>query len=956
MADAGKTKTELLRELEEARGRIARLEAAQGGVGGSGVPDAGGVDGILALMEAVSLGMYECDTQGVITTANRTLSRITGYGMEELIGKPVWELMAPGPQRDSLPGYFQELLRELPDPLPFVCRDRTKDGRLIDVQIDWTYRRDEEGKVAGYACVLSDITERLRMERALRGSEDRYRTTLESFGDPIHVVDRTLNILLINAAFRSLCERNGLSSHVLGKTVFDVFPFLEDRVRGEYDVVFSSAVPLLTMETAAIDGQETIMEVRKLPVCQGGVVTRVVTVLRDVTDRVRTEEALRAAQTALEERVAERTAALTEANTLLRAEVLERAQAEQALRDSEANFRRTFEEAADAIFWADVDSGVLINCNRAAESLTERGRSEIIGTHHLGLHPPERREHYEAMFVDHVRQTGRFHGDAQILTGSGAIKHVDIVASRIVVGGETILQGTFRDITELRESEAERTRLATAIQQSGESVMITDLEGVIEYVNPAFEQQTGYGRAEVLGNTPSLLNSGCHDGAFYEDLWGCIRGGEVWQGHLVNRRKDGTLFEEEATISPISNEFGEISHFVAIKHDVTTRMNLERQLRRAQQMESIGTLASGIAHDFKNILSLIMGYSDFALHALDEEHPAYLGVRHVIKASNRASALISRLLTLGGRAERERRPVLFHTVVEEVLHLMRASIPATTMIDENVADCGLVFADSGQLHQVVMNLCTNASQAIGAYEGTLEVRLELLHLEEGFIADAGTPVPGAYVCLTVRDTGHGMDEAMARRVFDPFFTTRKRGEGTGLGLSIVHGIVMANDGAITLKSEVGEGTTIRAFFPQLEGVPEPEEGPAEPSPRGSERLLFVDDDADVTDMYGQMLRALGYQVETHSDSRQALEAFRASRDGFDVVVTDHVMPGMTGAELVRAMCSMRPGQSVVLMSGASEDLTQLAAEVGAACYVRKPITPQDLSRLIQDIVRREAPE
>ncbi len=490
--------------------------------------------------------------------------------------------------------------------------------------------------------------------------------------------------------------------------------------------------------------------------------------------------------------------------------------------------------------------------------------------------------------------------------------------------------------------EDERQRLFTAIEQAAEGIVITKADGVIEYVNPAFEQLTGYPRAEAIGHKPSIVKSGRHDDAFYARLWTQLTEGRVWRGRFTNRAKNGRLFDEEATISPVRNQDGKITHFVAVKRDVTHEAELENQLRQSQKMEALGTLAGGIAHDFNNILSPILGYTELVLQDTAPDHPSYRSLQEVYRGAKRAGELVAQILTFSRRREHERRPLLFHPVLKEALKLLQGTLPSTIQIRRNIDEnCRPALADSTQVHQIVMNLCTNAYHAMRERGGILEVSLAEERLVEPRTAFGLTVAPGDYVCLAVRDTGHGIDADVMQRMFEPYFTTKQGKEGTGLGLATVHGIVKSYGGGIFVSTTLDEGTTFRLLFPVSAPTADTvsDEGDEQDMPRGhGERILAVDDEEAIAQLEEILLRHLGYEVDAFTSSTEALDAFLTHPERYAAILTDQTMPNLTGDEFARRALAARPDVPIVLCSGFSERVTpEVARAIGIREYLRKPM-------------------
>ena len=576
----------------------------------------------------------------------------------------------------------------------------------------------------------------------------------------------------------------------------------------------------------------------------------------------------------------------------------------------------------------------------------------------------EQDREYMRTKTDESRESGKpVEFECRIHRPDGAIRTLSAVVawrtSRDTPRG--FVAGAVQDVTRRKRIELERGRLAVAIEQAAEDIMLTGPAGVIEYVNPAFEKITGYPRQEAIGKKPSILKSGKHTEAFYKGLWDSLTAGHVWRGRITNRRRDGELVEEEATISPIFGPEGEITGYVSVKRDVTQERHLEGQLRQSQKMEAIGTLAGGIAHDFNNILSGIMGYTEMALLDLPKDSELRGLLTQVMGAGERAASLVRQILTFSRQGEQEKRPMQFQSVLKEALKLLRGSLPSSIRIIENIEpDCPPVVADPTQLHQVVMNLCTNAYHAMQDHSPTdgremvLEIGMSTVKIEEEHLTQIAQLTPGEYVRLTVADNGHGMDAATRDRIFDPYFTTKEKGHGTGLGLATVLSIVQEHGGGVTVYSEVGQGTVFHVYLPVCEGMgTRPGSRPDETleTVRGTERVLFVDDEPTLVDLSRNTLERYGYQVSSFTDPVKAMEAFSADPAAFDVVITDFTMPRMTGLEVARMVREKRPTVPVLMCTGFSEQLTEEhARRVGVRAVVMKPIVGIKLAAALRTVL------
>jgi PAS domain S-box-containing protein len=515
---------------------------------------------------------------------------------------------------------------------------------------------------------------------------------------------------------------------------------------------------------------------------------------------------------------------------------------------------------------------------------------------------------------------------------------------------EILAVGT--DISARKKTEQELTRLATVVEQVAESIMITDRRGDIIYINPAFEHISGFSRTDIIGENFRILKSDKHDESFYRRMWQTISSGRVWKGRIVNRMKGSELREFQTTISPIRDSSSNIVNFVSINRDVTPELNLESRLRQAQKMEAIGTLAGGIAHDFNNILSAIIGYAELSKMDIAQGSLIQNNLNEILKAGNRAKDLVNQILAFSRRSEPERKPVHIGQTVNEALKMLRASLPTTISIQASIHDdVGIIEADTTQVHQILMNLCTNAAHAMRDTGGILAVALSNAEIDELAASRQPDLIPSSYLKLSVTDTGSGMTEDVLQRIFEPYFTTKEKGVGTGMGLAVVHGIVKSYGGAVTVESAPGRGSTFNVYLPRIEKIAAPLDERLHVYPTGHERILCVDDEQVLVDVAKQMLEKLGYQVVTSTSSAEALKLFQAQPDGFDLVITDLTMPNLTGDRLAPELIKIRPDVPVILCSGYSEHLTgKHLRETGIRSFLMKPLLIGDLATTVRRIL------
>ncbi|MHC1743819.1 MAG: PAS domain S-box protein [Syntrophobacteraceae bacterium] len=651
------------------------------------------------------------------------------------------------------------------------------------------------------------------------------------------------------------------------------------------------------------------------------------------------------------------TGRLREVIAALNERVAELQQAQDELRKSESEYRELVQSANSIILRMDT-RGHIAFLNEFGQKFFGYTEQELLGRNVVGTIIPKIDStgyNLEAKIEDLCAHPERYVTSSHESMRKDGERVWVSWTNRAITDAEgrlTELLWIGNDITERRQAEDARLGLVTAVEQATETIIITDAEGVIQYVNPTFERITGFSRDEAVGRTPRLLKSGKHDRAFYRQMWDTLGRGEVWAGHFINRHKNGGLYEEEATISPVRNAQGQIVSYVAVKRDVTDEVKWEMQLRQAQKMEAIGTLAGGIAHDFNNILTAIYGYAEMARYKTQEDSGVHRDLDQVLTACNRAKDLVRQILTFSRQGEQERKPVQLRPILKEALKLLRASLPSTIEINQDIAlrsGEDRVLADPTQIHQVLMNLCSNAADAMRDSGGILEVTLDQQDVDEGQARRFPGLHPGRHVRMCVRDTGHGMDPEVMEHIFEPFYTTKGLGKGTGMGLAVVHGIVRNHNGAITVSSELGKGSVFAVLLPQLAyTVIEELRSDEQPLPRGHESILLVDDEPALVNLGRQMLESLGYRVTTKTSSLGALELFRVDPDRFDLVVTDMTMPQLTGAGLTRELLAIRPSLPIILCTGFSELIdAEKAKSLGIREYLMKPFVIRSMAEAVR---------
>jgi len=558
-------------------------------------------------------------------------------------------------------------------------------------------------------------------------------------------------------------------------------------------------------------------------------------------------------------------------------------------------------------------------------------------------HTTNKKESYEAEFRMKTKS-----GDWRWILSRGKVVswNTDGTPGRIV--------GIHTDITGRKQAEEDRARLAAAVDQAAEFIMIMDPAGTIQHINPAIEHVFGCRRHEIVGKNPFRSTCTIYTEAFSQEIMHTITSGKVWKGHMAAKKQDGSLCDLDTMISPVHNASGGIINFISISRDITNEVNLEHQLRQAQKMEAIGTLAGGVAHDFNNILAAIMGYAEMALEDTPEGETIHRNMKKLLYAANRAKDLIRQILDFSRQSEQEKRTMSLCPLIKETVQLLRASLPSTISISHHfdVSSDG-IQCDPTQIHQLLMNLGANAAHALKDAVGRIDIVLNDVELDKDDSTFFTDMKPGPYLKLSVSDTGHGMERSVMDRIFDPYFTTKQKGEGTGLGLAVVHGIVKAHGGAINVYSEPGKGTRFDIILPKVDRTKETPRDDEKEVPIGSGTILFVDDEDIIADMGHQMLTRLGYTVVTVTSAPDALERFKRGPDSFDLVVADKTMPQMTGFDLAGEILKIRSDIPIILCTGFAEPADhEKARSTGITEYVLKPLVKHDIAVKIQRALKK----
>jgi PAS domain S-box-containing protein len=676
----------------------------------------------------------------------------------------------------------------------------------------------------------------------------------------------------------------------------------------------------------------------------------------DLRARHEAEAALRASRAAalnmMEDAVEARKRA-EQINTVLQEEMAERTQVERALQESERRYRQLFDSIQDAIFVHRFAKGEppgnFIEVNDIACRSLGYTREEMLRKSPFDIDP-------ELGPSTVQKLDGKIAGGGPVLfervhvAKDGHRIPVEISAQLFDLAGQKVVMIIARDITERKRAEEQLRKLSRAVEQSPASIVITDLDGSIEYVNPKFTEVTGYTMDEVLGKNPRVLKSEETAPEIYRTLWQTITQGCEWHGELHNKKKNGELFWEFASISPITGEAGRVTHFVAVKEDITGRKNMEAQLLQMQKMEGIGQLAGGVAHDFNNILAVIQMQADL-LKMEDDLKPDQMACAdEIVKASERAASLTRQLLLFSRRQVMQARDLDLNEAVAGITNMLRRILGEDIRIQiTREPEALFIHADPGMMDQVLMNLAVNSRDAM-PNGGRLTIETSRVEIDADAASRIPDAQPGAYACLTVMDNGTGINPEDLPRIFEPFFTTKDVGKGTGLGLATVFGIVRQHQGWIDVLSTPGVGTTFHIHLPLLSRKEDVEAPHSITAMRGgTETVLVAEDDSDLRFLIRSVLTQLGYRMIEASTGVEALRVWEENRDAIHLLLTDLVMPdGMSGIELAQRIKEDAPQLKVIYMSGYSPEIAakNVSLQVGVD-FLQKPFNAHSLATALR---------
>jgi len=847
---------------------------------------------------------------GVCLYVSPACRAVLGFDPEELIGRSAYELCHP----DDAPKLraAHEGLQRGEIAATTVHRYRHKDGSYLWLEtISRAVRDEPTGRMTEIQTAGRDITERRRAEAALRQSEAELRRIIDTANEGICVLGPDARATFVNARFARMLGY--AADEMIGRPMTD-FLFEEDVPDhdGRMEARRRGIAEHYERRFRRKDGQPLWTLVSAMPVFEDeNRFAGSFAMLTDITERRRAEEEVRTLNRELERQVLQ--------------------------------YRMLLDQASDAIFVIDADRRY-VDVNDAACDLLGYSREELLRLSVPDVVPPEENPGQPERFV-RMRAGETMLSERMLRRKDGSLLVAELNSRQLPDGR---FQAIVRDITSRKRLEKEQARLATAVEQADEAIVITDPSASILYVNPSFERVSGYARAELIGSNPRILHSGQHDRAFYQAMWSSLLAGQTWHGTLVNRRKDGSLYEEDAVITPIRDAAGAVASYVGVKRDVTRERALEAQLRQSQKMEAVGQLAGGIAHDFNNLITAIRGYSELVRESLSPGDRD--DIDQVVLAADRAAELTRQLLAFSRRQVLQPQVLGPAEIVEGIAPMLRRLLGEHIELVAHAApDVGRIRVDPSKLEQIIVNLAVNARDAMPG-GGRLVIETTNVELDVGSEPGHAETTTGPYVVLRVTDTGCGMDEETRARAFEPFFTTKEPGSGTGMGLATVYGIVRQSGGEIDLHSELGHGTTFEIYLPRVdeEAIAAAVATEAAAVPRGSETILLVEDEASVRTFARRALEGLGYVVLEASDGAEGAARATEHTGRIDLLVTDVVMPRVGGRELAERLRAARPELPILFMSGFSGNAVSGAdLTPPGALVLAKPFTREGLGRAVR---------
>jgi len=828
-----------------------------------------------------------------IVCNNRRADNDAIQNTEELIGKTDADFFPP----EQATRFRADELTVLSG-TPLINKEETlirPDGSKQVILTSKLPFRDSNGKIVGLVGYGRDITESKRAEEKLATEQHLLNSLITTTPARIYFKDRESRFIKINEAFARMHEFSD-PRMLVGKTDFDIFGGQHARQAYEDEQrIMATGEPMIGQEEREDwpDGHVTWASSTKLPLRDsGGKIIGIVGVSRDVTERKKTEEKLKL-------------------------------------------FHTLIERSNDSIHVVDPAMGRFLDVNESGCRALGYTRDELLAMTVFDVTVGVDRAMFDTTGA-RMKKTGHAMLEALHRRKDGTTYPVELSLSPVTLEREYLV-AIVRDITERKRAEESYARLAKAVEQAAETIVITDTDGTIVYANPAFERTSGYACNEARGQNSRFLKSGKQDAGFYRRMWDVLLHGQTWSGHFVNRRKDGTLYEEEATISPVRDVASNIVNYVAVKRDVTREVQLEAQLRQSQKMEAIGQLAGGVAHDFNNILGAMMMQAEMAAMVENTPEEVREGLHEIRAAAERAANLTRQLLLFSRRQVMQPRDLDLNEIVTSLAKMLQRIIGEDVQLQLHLHSAPLIIhADAGMLDQVLVNLAVNARDAMPG-GGRLLIETAEKIVDENMAGLNPDAAPGHFAYFSVSDTGSGILPEVMPRIFEPFFTTKEPGKGTGLGLATVFGI--------------GQGAHFQIFLPASTATDvELAQATARPKPRGgTETILLVEDESAVRSLTRVILERHGYKVLDAVNGVEALNLWREHREAVSLLLTDLVMPaGLSGQQLARQIHAEKPDLKVVFTSGYSAEIAGRELQLRSGeNFLQKPFASDQLLETVR---------
>ncbi len=865
------------------------------------------------IVATVPLGLLVLDGEYRVVSANHRFAELFSTSEEEVRGKVISDVL-------RLCGFYEQCITRISaatDEQYFECDCHC--GKALHIKIHTLqFAKEYADSNEKFLFVIDDITERKHVDDELKSSREMLNTTFNSIPDAIVVADAKYTIISCNNASEKILGFT--REELLGKpyTIFIAPEMFTDVRQEEHQKTL--------YERGYLEQEEFLFKRKNGEVFhasysvalvkdKNGTVNFLVGSIRDMTERKRIELALQESKERLKD-IIEYSTNLFYSHT-----------PEHVLTYVSPQSQHFFDcEPEEALVrWTEFATDNPIN---------EEGFLSTVRAIKTG----ERQHPYQL----------------EIVGKKGRVLWVEVNEAPVVREGKTVaIVGSLTDITEQKAAEGSVKKLFAAIEETTDTVIITDRNGTIEYINPAFIKCTGYAKEEIIGQNPRMFKSGEQDVKFYQHCWETITSGKVFHSVFLNKRKNGEKFYIEQSIIPVTNAVGSVTHFVSTGRDITERLKLEEQVRQTQKMESIGTLAGGIAHDFNNILGIILGHATILEKNRDNEQKYTASTEAIHNAVKRGAGVVKQLLTFARKTDILFEDVNVNDTVREFIAMMKETFPKTiNLVLELDPTLAQITADRNQLYQALLNLSVNSLDAMTSKHGTLTISTKTVagaYLHNRYHGASNEN----YICISVCDTGIGMDAHTKSRLFEPFFTTKELGKGTGLGLAVVYGVVKSHHGYIDVESETGKGTTFSIYLPipaqkfAVELISTEEE--IKETTGGNETVLIVEDEEDLLEMLQALLEECGYKVLIASDGEEAIEMFQMHNSAIDVVVSDVGLPQMSGWEAFQKMQSINPSLRVVFASGFFDPkLKSAMIKAGAQKFIQKPYIPSEIFTAIRE--------